>query len=353
MKQRHLPQRHRGTVKNNRFKPVEKIVVFRLCLCALCGEKGAFVSWKSKDLLTLEELSAAEITHILDTASSFKEVSTRSVKKVPALRGRTVVLFFHEPSTRTRISFELAAKRLSADMLNVQSASAALGKGVTLIESLKTLDCMTIDALVVRHKSSGVPQMLANITKATVINAGDGSHEHPTQGLLDLLTIREHKGKVEGLTVTIVGDITHSRVARSNIRGLLKLGAKVRVCAPPTLLPMGIETMGVEIFHDLDKALDGTDVVYVLRLQLERQKNNLFPTIREYSLLFGVNNERLKRAKKDAIVMHPGPMNRGVEISSGVADGSQSVIDDQVTNGVAVSMAVFYLLQGEKEEKTS
>jgi aspartate carbamoyltransferase catalytic subunit len=309
------------------------------------------MSWKSKDLLTLEELSAPEITHILDTASSFKEVSTRSVKKVPALRGRTVVLFFHEPSTRTRISFELAAKRLSADILNVQTASSSLVKGETLIDTLKTLESMTIDALVVRHKSSGVPQMLAQITKATVINAGDGSHEHPTQGLLDLLTIREHKGKVDGLTVTIVGDITHSRVARSNIRGLLKLGARVRVCAPPTLLPTGIEKMGVEIFHDLDKALDGTDVVYVLRLQLERQKNNLFPTIREYSLLYGVNNERLKRAKKDAIVMHPGPMNRGVEISSGVADGSQSVIDDQVTNGVAVRMAVLYLLQGESNEK--
>ncbi len=311
------------------------------------------MTWKSKDLLTLEELSAAEITHILDTASSFKEVSTRSVKKVPALRGRTVVLFFHEPSTRTRISFELAAKRLSADILNVQTASSSLVKGETLIDTLKTLESMTIDALVVRHKSSGVPQMLANITKATVINAGDGSHEHPTQGLLDLLTIREHKGKIEGLTVTIVGDITHSRVARSDIRALNKLGAKVRVCAPPTLIPMGIEKMGVEVFHDLDKALSGTDVVYVLRLQLERQKNNLFPTIREYSMMYGVNNERLKRAKKDAIVMHPGPMNRGVEISSGVADGPASVIDEQVTNGVAVRMAVLYLLQGESNEKPS
>jgi len=308
------------------------------------------LTWKSKDLLTLEELSAAEITHILDTASSFKEVSTRSVKKVPALRGRTVVLFFHEPSTRTRISFELAAKRLSADILNVQAASSSLVKGETLIDTLKTLESMTIDAIVVRHKSSGVPQMLANITKATVINAGDGSHEHPTQGLLDLYTIREQKGRIEGLTVTIVGDITHSRVARSNIYGLKKLGAKVRVCAPPTLLPTGIEKMGVEIFHDLDKALDGTDVIYVLRLQLERQKNNLFPTIREYSMMYGVNNEKLKRAKKDAIVMHPGPMNRGVEISSGVADGPASVIDEQVTNGVAVRMAVLYLLQGEKSE---
>lgn len=310
------------------------------------------MSWKSKDLLTLEELSAEEITHILDTASSFKEVSTRSVKKVPALRGRTVVLFFHEPSTRTRISFELAAKRLSADILNVQTASSSIVKGETLIDTLKTLESMTIDALVVRHKSSGVPQMLASVTKASVINAGDGSHEHPTQGLLDLFTIREQKGKIEGLTVTIVGDITHSRVARSDIHALKKLGAKVRLCAPPTLLPVGIEKMGATVYHDLDKALEGTDVVYVLRLQLERQKNNLFPTIREYSMTFGVNNERLKRAKKDAIVMHPGPMNRGVEISSGVADGPASVIDDQVTNGVAVRMAVLYLLQGE-EQKTS
>lgn len=311
------------------------------------------MNWKSKDLLTLEELSADQIGLILDTASSFKEVSTRSVKKVPALRGRTVVLFFHEPSTRTRISFELAAKRLSADILNVQAASSSLVKGETLIDTLKTLEAMTIDAIVVRHKSSGVPQMLASVTPATVINAGDGSHEHPTQGLLDLFTMREQKGKIAGLTVTIVGDITHSRVARSNIHALNKMGAKVRVCAPPTLLPMGIEKMGVTVFHDINKALEGTDVVYVLRLQLERQKNNLFPTIREYSQIFGVTTERLKRAKKDAIVMHPGPMNRGVEISSGVADGPQSVIDDQVTNGVAVRMAVLYLLQGESNEKPS
>jgi aspartate carbamoyltransferase catalytic subunit len=311
------------------------------------------LTWKSKDLLTLQELSADEISLVLDTAASFKEVSTRSVKKVPALRGRTVVLFFHEPSTRTRTSFELAAKRLSADILNIQTAGSSLVKGETLIDTLKTLEAMTIDAIVVRHKSSGVAQMLANVTPATVINAGDGAHEHPTQGLLDLFTIREHKGKIQGLTVTIVGDITHSRVARSDIYALNKMGAKVRVCAPPTLLPMGIEKMGVTVYHDLDKALDGTDVVYVLRLQLERQKNNLFPTIREYSQLFGVTSERLQRAKKDAIVMHPGPMNRGVEISSGVADGPQSVIDDQVTNGVAVRMAVLYLLQGEKQNETN
>ena len=308
------------------------------------------MTWKTKDLLALEDLSASEITHILDTANSFKEVSTRSVKKVPALRGRTVVLFFHEPSTRTRISFELAAKRLSADILNVQTASSSLVKGETLLDTLKTLESMTIDALVVRHKCSGVPKMLADATNASIINAGDGAHEHPTQGLLDLFTIREHKGRVDGLTVTIIGDITHSRVARSDIYGLTKLGAKVRLCAPPTLLPVGIEKMGVEIYHDLNQALEGTDVVYVLRLQLERQKKNLFPTIREYSMLYGVNNERLKRAKKDALVMHPGPMNRGVEISSGVADGPASVIDEQVTNGVAVRMAVLYLLQGESKE---
>jgi aspartate carbamoyltransferase catalytic subunit len=307
------------------------------------------MSWRTKDLLTLEELTAEEITLILDTASSFKEVSTRSVKKVPALRGRTVVLFFQEPSTRTRVSFELAAKRMSADILNIQTSSTSLVKGETLIDTVKTLESMTIDALVVRHSCSGVPQMLSDVLKASVINAGDGSHEHPTQGLLDLFTIRETKGKIEGLTVTIVGDVAHSRVARSNIHGLTKLGAKVRVCAPPTLIPAGIERMGVTVFHDLDQALEGTDVVYVLRLQLERQKNNLFPTIREYSMLYGVTNERLKLAKKGAIVMHPGPMNRGVEISSGVADGPASVIDEQVTNGVAARMAVLYLLQGEKE----
>jgi aspartate carbamoyltransferase catalytic subunit len=309
------------------------------------------LNWKSKDLLTLEELSASEINLILDTASSLKEVSTRSVKKVPALRGRTIVLFFQEPSTRTRVSFELAAKRMSADILNVQTASSSLVKGETLIDTVKTLEAMTIDALVVRHSSSGVPQMLSNVLKASVINAGDGSHEHPTQGLLDLYTMREHKGKIEGLTVTIVGDIAHSRVARSNIHGLVKLGAKVRVCGPPTLIPVGIEKMGVEVFHDLDKGLEGADVVNVLRLQLERQKKKLFPTIREYSMLYSVTQERLKRAKKDVIVMHPGPMNRGVEISSGVADGPASVIDEQVTNGVAVRMAVLYLLQGEKEAK--
>jgi aspartate carbamoyltransferase catalytic subunit len=309
------------------------------------------VTWKSKDLLSIEELTAEEISLVLDTAVSFKEVSTRSVKKVPALKGKTVVLFFHEPSTRTRTSFELAAKRLSADLLTIQSASSSLVKGETLIDTVKTLESMTIDALVVRHSSSGVPQMLSGVMKASVINAGDGSHEHPTQALLDLYTIREHKGKIAGLTVTIVGDITHSRVARSNIYGLLKLGAKVRLCAPPTLIPTGVKKWGVEVFHDLDQALEGADVVYVLRLQMERQKNNLFPTIREYSMFYGVTSERMKRAKKDAIVMHPGPMNRGVEISSGVADGAQSVIDDQVTNGVAVRMAVLFLLMGEKEEK--
>ena len=233
------------------------------------------MNWKSKDLLTLEELSASEINLILDTASSLSEVSTRSVKKVPALRGRTVVLFFQEPSTRTRVSFELAAKRMSADILNVQTASSSLVKGETLIDTVKTLEAMTIDALVVRHSSSGVPQMLSNVLKASVINAGDGSHEHPTQGLLDLYTMREHKGKIEGLTVTIVGDVSHSRVARSNIHGLTKLGAKVRVCAPPTLIPVGIEKMGVEVFHDLDKGLEGADVVNVLRLQLERDRKSV------------------------------------------------------------------------------
>ena len=310
------------------------------------------MAWNRKHLLTLEELSADDIKLVLDTASSFKEVSERSVKKVPALRGRTVVLFFHEPSTRTRSSFELAAKRLSADLLNVQASSSSLVKGETLIDTLKTLEAMTIDAIVVRHGSSGVPALLASVSKASIINAGDGYHEHPTQGLLDLFTIREHKGRIEDLTVTIVGDITHSRVARSNIYGLTKMGAKVRLCAPATLIPKGIENWVVEVHHDLTKALEGADVVNVLRLQLERQKKNLFPTIREYSMNFGVTTERLKAAKKDVMVMHPGPMNRGVEISSGVADGPASVIDEQVTNGVAVRMAVLFLLMGEKAEGT-
>jgi aspartate carbamoyltransferase catalytic subunit len=310
------------------------------------------MAWNRKHLLTLEELSADDIKLVLDTASSFKEVSERSVKKVPALRGRTVVLFFHEPSTRTRSSFELAAKRLSADLLNIQASSSSLVKGETLIDTLKTLEAMTIDAIVVRHGSSGVPALLASVSKASIINAGDGYHEHPTQGLLDLFTIREHKGRIEDLTVTIVGDITHSRVARSNIYGLTKMGAKVRLCGPATLIPKGIENWGVEVHHDLTKALEGADVVNVLRLQLERQKKNLFPTIREYSMNFGVTTERLKVAKKDVMVMHPGPMNRGVEISSGVADGPASVIDEQVTNGVAVRMAVLFLLMGEKAEGT-
>jgi aspartate carbamoyltransferase catalytic subunit len=310
------------------------------------------MSWNRKHLLGLEDLDADEIRLILDTATSFKEVSERSVKKVPALRGRTVVLFFHEPSTRTRSSFELAAKRLSADILTLQTASSSLVKGESLLDTLKTLEAMTVDALVVRHGSSGVPALLASVSKASIINAGDGFHEHPSQGLLDLFTIREHKGRVEGLTVTLVGDITHSRVARSNIRGLSKLGAKVRVCAPPTLLPAGVERWGVEVHHDLARALEGADVVNVLRLQLERQKKNLFPTIREYSMLYGVTTERLKGAKKDVMVMHPGPMNRGVEISSGVADGPASVIDEQVTNGVAVRMAILYLMMGEKSPET-
>jgi aspartate carbamoyltransferase catalytic subunit len=305
------------------------------------------MAWNRKHLLTLEELSAEDLKLVLDTASSFKEVSERSVKKVPALRGRTVVLFFHEPSTRTRSSFELAAKRLSADLLTIQAASSSLVKGETLIDTLKTLEAMTIDAIVVRHASSGVPALLASVSRASIINAGDGFHEHPSQGLLDLFTIREHKGRIEDLTVTIVGDITHSRVARSNIYGLTKLGAKVRVCGPATLIPKGIEKWGVEVHHDLTKALEGADVINVLRLQLERQKKNLFPTIREYSMNFGVTSERLKAAKKDVMVMHPGPMNRGVEISSGVADGPASVIDEQVTNGVAVRMAILFLLMGE------
>lgn len=307
--------------------------------------------WRSKDLLGIEELSQDDIQLILDTAVSFKEIGTRAVKKVPALRGKTIVLFFHEPSTRTRASFELAAKRLSADLLSIQASASSLTKGETLADTVKTLEAMTVDAIVIRHASSGVPWMLSKLLKATVINAGDGAHEHPTQALLDLFTIREAKGKIEGLTVTIVGDIAHSRVARSNLHALRKMGAQVRLCAPPTLLPACVEQFGAEVFHRLDDALKGADVVYVLRLQLERQRRFLFPTVREYSQLYGITSEKLKSAKPDVLLMHPGPMNRGVEISSGAADGPASAIDEQVANGVAVRMAVLYLLLGEKEEE--
>jgi aspartate carbamoyltransferase catalytic subunit len=301
---------------------------------------------KNKDLLGLEYLDREEINLILETAKPFKELFTRSVKKVPPLRGKTVVLLFYEPSTRTRISFELAAKRLSADVLNISASTSSVAKGESLIDTAKTLEAMKADFVVIRHSMAGAPQILARTISASIVNAGDGTHEHPTQGLLDMFTIWEKKGRLSGLKVAIVGDILHSRVARSNIWGLNKMGAKVYVVGPATLIPPRIEQMGVKIFYDLDEIIDELDVINILRIQIERQKENLFPSLREYNEIFGITDGRLKRAKKDLLVMHPGPMNRGIEISSSVAEGSRSVITEQVTNGIAVRMAVLYLLAG-------
>ncbi len=304
------------------------------------------MKWNRKDLLDLESLSAGEINMVLDTAKSFREVLDRPIKKVPILRGRTVVNMFFEPSTRTSSSFDMAAKRLMADTVNISPKTSAVTKGETLLDTARNLEAMKIDLVVIRHSSSGAPHFLARRIKAGVVNAGDGQHAHPTQGLLDMFTMRERRGKLSGLNVLIVGDVTHSRVARSNIHGLTKLGAKVAVCGPSTLIPIGIEELGVKIFYKLEEALEWADVVNILRLQLERQKKGLLPTLREYSRLFCVTEERLKGAKPDVTIMHPGPMNRGVEIDPKVADGTRSVILDQVTNGVAVRMAVLYLLTG-------
>jgi aspartate carbamoyltransferase catalytic subunit len=306
---------------------------------------GAFV-WTRKDLVGLDELSPQEITHILDTAESFKEVSTRSIKKVPALRGKVVALLFFEDSTRTRLSFELAASRLSADTLLFTAAGSSVTKGETTLDTARNIEAMGVDIFVVRHKHSGAPHMLARKLTGSVVNAGDGQHEHPTQGLLDIFTIRQRLGRVAGLKVAIVGDIAHSRVARSNILGLRKLGAEVIVVGPPTLVPAAIAPMGCEIRHSLDEVLGDVDVINMLRIQFERFSSNLFPSVREYSRLYGLNAERIKRCKKDVLVMHPGPINRGVEIDSELADGAQSVILDQVTNGLAVRMAVLFLCGG-------
>lgn len=304
--------------------------------------------WNRKDLLGIEDLSADEIKLILDTASAFKEISTRSIKKVPTLRGRTVVSLFFEPSTRTRVSFELAAKRLSADTISIAANTSSVVKGETFKDTARNIEAMKVDAIIIRHSCVGTPHLLADIIKPSIINAGDGSHEHPTQALLDAFTIKEKKGRIEGLKVSIVGDIAHSRVAHSNIWALKKLGADVTVCGPETLMPRFIEDFGVKKTNMLDEALEGADVVNVLRIQLERQKQNLFPSIREYTANFGITKERLKRAKKDVLLMHPGPINRGVELSSDVADGEHSVILEQVTNGIAVRMAVLYLLLGKE-----
>ena len=306
--------------------------------------------WRHHDLLDLSDWSRQEIELVLETAKSFKEVSSRDIKKVPALRGKTVVMLFFEPSTRTRISFELAAKRLSADTLNVAVSTSSTTKGESILDTARNIEAMNVDLIIVRHKSSGAAKILADGLNAAVVNAGDGCRAHPTQALLDIFTLQEKLGKVEGLNVAIVGDILHSRVARSNIQGLIKLGAKVTVSGPSTLMPVGIERMGVNVSYDLKKTLSHSDAVIALRLQMERQKDSFLPSIREYARMFGVNNSKLQNARPDIIVMHPGPTNRGVEVSAEVADGERSVILDQVTNGVAVRMAVLYLLLGKKTE---
>jgi aspartate carbamoyltransferase catalytic subunit len=304
-----------------------------------------------KDLVGLEDLSAHQIRTILDTAEPFKEISERRIKKVPVLRGNTIVNLFMEPSTRTRISFEFAEKRLSADTVNIASSGSSVQKGETLVDTARNLEAMRIDMVVIRHWASGAARFLAERIPSNVINAGDGSHEHPTQALLDLLTIRDHLGRIEGLKVCIVGDILHSRVARSNIFGLLKLGAEVGVCAPMTLLPTGIDALGVEVFRRVEEAIEWADVLNVLRLQLERMQGGFVPSLREYNRFFGITTARLEEAPREILVLHPGPMNRGVEIDSDVADGPHSVILKQVTNGVAVRMAVLYLLAGGSPER--
>ena len=305
--------------------------------------------FKHRHLLGIRELEAGEITHLLDTAETFRDVSRREIKKVPALRGRTVINLFFEPSTRTRTSFEIAAKRLSADAVNISVSTSSVSKGETLLDTARNLEAMSPDCIVLRHSMAGAPYHLAKICKASIVNAGDGAHEHPTQALLDALTIREQKGRIEGLSVAIIGDVLHSRVARSNIHLLTKLGATVRVAGPGTMVPPEFAELvedGLSIEPTVAGAVEGADVVMILRIQRERQDAAFFPSMREYAVHYGLHPEHLDRAAADAIVMHPGPINRGIEIASELADGSRSLILDQVTNGVAVRMAVLYLLAG-------
>jgi aspartate carbamoyltransferase catalytic subunit len=305
--------------------------------------------FKRKDLLGIRELSAEEITHLLDTAESFRDISRREIKKVPTLRGRTVINLFFEPSTRTRTSFEIAAKRLSADAINISASTSSVTKGETLLDTARNLEAMAPDCIVIRHPSAGAPHQLARVCRAGIVNAGDGAHEHPTQALLDALTIRERKGRINGLRVAIIGDILHSRVARSNVHLLTKLGATVHIAGPGTLVPQEFGELveeGVVVERRVEDAIDGADVVMILRIQRERQDAAFFPSMREYAVHYGLNLKRLERAAEDAIVMHPGPMNRGIEIASDVADGTRSLILDQVSNGLAVRMAVLYLLAG-------
>jgi aspartate carbamoyltransferase catalytic subunit len=304
------------------------------------------MTWQSRHLLGLEGVSAEEIRLILDTAGSFKEILERPIKKVPALRGITVANLFFEPSTRTRFSFELAEKRMSADSVSFSTATSSVKKGETLKDTVKNIEAMRVDMVVIRHSAAGAPHFLARCVDAAVINAGDGAHEHPTQALLDMMTLREKYGSLEGLRVVIVGDIAHSRVARSNIWGLKTMGASVIVCGPKTLLPLDVEQLGVDVSVSLDEALEGADVINVLRLQLERQTQGLLPSVREYNREYGITLQRLAGAKESLTIMHPGPINRGVEITAQVADGPYSVILDQVLNGVAVRMAVLFLLSG-------
>ncbi|MCH2470315.1 MAG: aspartate carbamoyltransferase catalytic subunit [Gemmatimonadetes bacterium] len=308
------------------------------------------VSSLGKDLVGLEDLSGDQIISILDTAEPFKEISERRIKKVPVLRGKTIVNLFFEASTRTRVSFEFAEKRLSADTVNIAASGSSVVKGETLVDTARNLEAMRIDMVVMRHGSSGAARFLAERIPSSVINAGDGQHEHPTQALLDLLTIRDHMGRIEGLRVCIVGDVLHSRVARSNIYGLLKLGAEVAVCGPPTLVPPAIQELGVTVFTRIEEAIEWAGVLNVLRLQLERMHGGFVPSLREYNRIWGVSSQRLDAAPRDVLVLHPGPMNRGVEIDSDVADGPHSVILNQVTNGVAIRMAVLYLLAGGRQE---
>jgi aspartate carbamoyltransferase catalytic subunit len=304
------------------------------------------MQFERKDILDMESLSAEEIIFILDTADRLKEISRRPVKKVPTLRGKTVVLFFYEPSTRTRSSFEIASKRLSADSISISSSSSSMVKGETLIDTARNLEAMNPDVIVIRHPSAGAPHMLARLLKTSVINAGDGMHAHPTQALLDLMTVREKKGYIKGLRIAIIGDISHSRVARSDSIGFTKMGADVVLAGPLTMIPKGIESLGVTVASNSDEAVKDADVIIMLRIQKERQKSFLYPSDREYSKVFGLNAERLKKAGKDVLIMHPGPINRGVEISSEVADGPYSIILDQVTNGVSVRMALLFIVAG-------
>jgi aspartate carbamoyltransferase catalytic subunit len=309
------------------------------------------MQFRKKDLLGIKQLEPEEINLILETAETFKEISTRPIKKVPTLRGRTVVHLFYEPSTRTRTSFEIAAKRLSADTFNISASTSSIVKGETLLDTARNLEAMNPDVIVLRHSAAGAPHLLARHVQASVINAGDGMHEHPTQALLDLLTIKDKKETISGQTVAIIGDIAHSRVARSNIWALTKMGARVLVAGPTTMIPHHLDKLGVEVFYRPEDVIPEADVIMMLRIQLERQGQMLLPSLREYARVFGLNEDKLSQAKPDVLIMHPGPINRGVEISPAVADGPYSVILDQVNNGVAVRMALLYLLiGGEKDE---